>query len=140
MTETKPLFQMLASLVQAIRNCETSGNDSWKIIHANRLRFLVKEWMPAGGGFDAGTEIDLDACKPDRLVFTTSFHHMNDVGMYDGWTDHTVTVSPTFDGISIKVSGRDRRDIKSYIADTFHEALTGRFDQKYQYEQADTKL
>jgi hypothetical protein len=48
---------------------------------------------------------------------------MNDTGYYDGWTEHTVTVTPSFSGINIRVSGRNRNDIKDYIHETFSYAL-----------------
>jgi hypothetical protein len=53
---------------------------------------------------------------------------MNDAGYYDGWTDHIVIVSPSFDGIDIKISGRNRNDIKDYLHDVFHAALTEEVD------------
>jgi hypothetical protein len=89
------------------------------------IESLVKDCLPSGSGFDAGTQFDWDKSKADRLVFNTSYHHMNDGGYYDGWTEHTITVTPSFVGMcDLKVSGRDRRSIKEYIAETFHNALT----------------
>jgi hypothetical protein len=49
---------------------------------------------------------------------------MNDSGYYDGWTEHVVTVTPSFiGGFNIRVSGRNRNDIKGYIAESFHHIL-----------------
>jgi hypothetical protein len=48
---------------------------------------------------------------------------MNGDGYYDGWTDHTVIVTPTFSGIDITVTGRDKNDIKNYIGEVFYDCL-----------------
>jgi hypothetical protein len=141
------LYSELAKAIQARRNCDrnhfftpTEGikshcADCGQIQeHKNHVRAewfdrwtdyidSLMEQMPSGSGFDSGTKINLGASHAEKLVFTTSFHHMNDCGMYDGWTDHTVTVTPSFSGFILRVSGRNRNDIKEYIGDTFHEAL-----------------
>jgi hypothetical protein len=45
---------------------------------------------------------------------------MNDVGYYDGWTEHTVTVTGSLtSGYKMTISGRDRNDIKEYLYETF---------------------
>lgn len=87
------------------------------------ISFLEREFLPSGSGFNNGTKVDLDACTESKLVFTTTFHHMNDGG-YDGWTDHKVTAHATFSGHRVKVTGRNRNDIKDYIGDCFHHHLT----------------
>ena len=113
------LFRSIASACQAWRSCHDSGNVEWESRWTAYLDRIEKECLPSGSGFDAGTTIDREKSGPDRLVFLTSFHHMNDGGCYDGWTDHVVTVAPTFNGPDIRVSGRNRNDIKDYIVDTF---------------------
>jgi len=114
----------LASLVVAIGNCERTGNEEWAHRHAEAIGAID---LPSGSGFDAGTSFDVDAnvaLGGKRLRFDVSFHHMNEDGFYDGWTDHTVTVYPEFDGVRVVVGGRDRNDIKGYIGEVFHEAMT----------------
>lgn len=120
------LYQQLASLLQAIENCRASGNDEWVQRHSDNVAALVKQHMPSGSGFDIGTRLDIEASKHGaRLVFVTSFHHMHDSGMYDGWTDHTVTVMPSLAfGFELRISGRDRAGIKDYIAEVYQTALT----------------
>jgi hypothetical protein len=80
--------------------------------------------LPRGSGFDSGSEFLPEDSKRNRLVFKTSFHHMNDSGMYDGWTEHNVIVTPTFGGFDIRVTGVNRNEIKEYIADMFQECLS----------------
>jgi len=118
------LYQIIASKAQAMRNCEDKGNTEWQARHKQDIFDLVKELLPSGSGFDSGTKIDLDYCTDTKLVFNTSYHHMNDNGMYDGWTEHGIVVTPSFDGFDIKVTGRDRNEIKSVIADYFYTDLS----------------
>jgi hypothetical protein len=119
----RPLCRELSSLLVAAENCRKAGNTEWLDKHEDRIEQLVKE-LPSGSGIDCGTKLVREKCTPHKLVFAVSFHHMNDVGMYDGWTEHVVTVTPSFDGIDIHISGRNRNNIKDYLADTYHDALT----------------
>ena len=119
----------LASLIDAYKRClrdSVERSAHWRDMadtHEATIERLVKDFMPSGSGFDAGTKLDLDLSHAERLVFTTSYHHMNDGGYYDGWTEHTVTVTPGFNGSNIRISGRDRNGIKDYIHSTFGDAL-----------------
>lgn len=120
-----PLVTQLARSFNAYQNCLKSNNTEWRHKHLNTLEQLVREYMPSGAGFDSGTTLDIGASREDKLVFTTSFHHMDDHGSYTRWTEHTVTVRPSlaFDFV-VKVSGRDYRDTKTYIAECFQNALS----------------
>ena len=71
-----------------------------------------------------GRTIDIEKTTEQKLVFDTAFHHMNDHGYYVGWTEHRVTVRPSFYGLDIKVSGWNRNDIKDYIAECFDHVLS----------------
>ena len=123
---TRYLYSELASTVGAMHRCEEQPEQygEWADKHADTISALVHEYMPSGSGFDCGTQLDRVASHAEKLVFRTSYHHMTDVGYYDGWTEHTITVTPAFvSGFNIRVSGRNRNDIKDYIADTFSQAL-----------------
>ena len=118
------LYSELASKVCAMRNCEKTGNAEWRDKHEDSILDLCREYLPSGSGFDAGSHIHFDASHAEKLVFTTSYHHMNEHGYYDGWTEHTVTITPSFiGGFNIRVSGRDRDGIKEYIAESFCHIL-----------------
>lgn len=132
------LYSELASAVQARR---TNINDlatidrgitlprsrdlcvEWRDRWESTIESLVRDHMPSGSGFDSGTTLDMDASHAEKLVFHTSFHHMHDGGYYDGWTEHTITVTPSFQGINLRVGGRNRNNIKDYIHETFSFAL-----------------
>jgi hypothetical protein len=61
----------------------------------------------------------------EKLVFTTNFHHMDDNGSYVEWTGHTIVVRASLTStIEIDVKGRNTNDIKDYLWDVFHHALT----------------
>ena len=88
------------------------------------LEKLVRDKFPSGSGFDSGTKLDIDNAHPNRYTFRVDFHHMNDGGYYDGWTEHMVIVTPDmqFD-FDARVTGRNRNQIKDYIGETFHQLL-----------------
>jgi hypothetical protein len=96
--------------------------------HLHAIEHACKAHMPSGSGFDKGTQFNFDKSTDDKLIFITAFHHMNSNGYYCGWTDHTVIVTPCFGEINIKVTGKNYRDIKEYIADTFLTCLTNIVD------------
>lgn len=120
------VYQAIASALVAIRNCQKSGNVEWEERHGDNIAALVRQHLPSGGGFDAGTTFDLESNlddKRERLTFITSFHHMDSNGSYAGWSEHKVILTPSFSGFHMKVTGRDRNAIKDYIGDTFYNAL-----------------
>jgi hypothetical protein len=124
------LVESLASKVDARLRCIEAGNAEWEVRHKENADKLVRDYLPRGSGFDSGTTLDWDASRSNKIVFRTSFHHMDEHGYYDGWTEHVVTVRPSFIGrFSLKINGRDRNGIKDYIADGFHHALSQEVDQ-----------
>jgi hypothetical protein len=119
------LYSELASTVDACRTCSKNlpRMAEWYGKHKNTILALVDKHMPSGSGFDCGTKIDYDESHAEKLVFTTSFHHMDSNGYYDGWTEHTVVGTPSFSGFKLRISGRNQNDIKEYIHDIFSQAL-----------------
>lgn len=116
------LYQKLASTIAAIENCKRSDNSEWLEKHETTLAELL-ERMPSGSGFDNGTTLD-ESSSFEKLIFNTSFHHMDDNGSYDGWTEHRITVTGSMlYGFTTKVSGPDKRQIKDYIGECFESAL-----------------
>ena len=118
------LAEHIASTAEAIRTCERSGNTEWQETWGAVLRSLARDYLPRGSGIDCGTTIREDLTGAARLVMETEFHHMDEFGCYDGWTQHRITARPTFGpDVSITVSGRDRNGIKDYLAEVFQSAL-----------------
>jgi hypothetical protein len=123
--KTRTVIQALAGSISARSNSYVAGNKDWFEKHSDRAKQLIKDFLPSGGGFDSGCTVDFEASSPETIVIHTSFHHMNDNGFYDGWTEHKITIRPSFiSEIDIKVSGINRNEIKDYIAETFEIALT----------------
>lgn len=127
-----PLYQAIARKIEAMRNCNASGNGEWFTRHHDAIDNLVRDHLPSGSGFDTGTQFD--ACdhvdnRRDRLIFTTAFHHMDESGGYVGSSHHSVIVTPSLSrGFDLRVTGRNRNAIKEYIGDTFHAALSAMVD------------
>lgn len=116
----RPIYELLAQAIQAKGSCNAEWRDIWYL----RIENLM-ETAPSGSGIDSGTKLLITACSDTRLTFGTAFHHMDDNGYYAGWTQHTVVVTATLTGSpSIVVKGRNRNDIKEYLAELFSEWLS----------------
>jgi hypothetical protein len=103
----------------------TEHAHEWADEHAENIRVRVNAYMPSGSGVDNGTWLDLVKSTGQKLVFHAPFHHMDEHGFYDGWTNHTITVRPSLEfDLILKVSGSNRNDINSYLHDLFYECLT----------------
>jgi hypothetical protein len=114
-----PLYQVLAGKVAW---APPAGTD-FVFQRDAEIRRLVDE-LPSGSGWDNGTKIDLAASRAERLVLYGSWHHMNENGYYDGWTDHSIIVTPSLaHGFTLRITGPNRRDIKDYLHETFDFAL-----------------
>ena len=126
----KTLLEVIAGRIAARNNCIASGNAEMRDKHTQYIHDAVNEGMPSGNGFDNGTRIQLNQCRvdmshPDRLVFTTEYHHMNEHGMYDGWSNHTIYVKPCFlsSGFVLTITGSNRGGVKDYIEEVFRNTL-----------------
>jgi hypothetical protein len=116
------LLEAIASTIVAYKNCKKTGSTEWEQKHFKRLTDLAKA-LPSGSGFDSGTTVDVDASSDRCIVLHTSFHHMDEHGFYDGWTEHLIRIISTFSGPDVRISGPDRNEIKDYITDTMLFAL-----------------
>jgi hypothetical protein len=125
----RTLIAAIASTVAARSNCLTGlGNKEWLQRWTDRLENIERELLPRGSGIDSGTIVHLEKSTADRIVFRVPFHCMDPNGFYCGWRDYTVTVTPSFDGFNVRVTGRDYNGLKDYLADLFRETLSRPFD------------
>jgi hypothetical protein len=117
------LYRLIVSTLDAYRHCCDNENHEWSARHWSTLKTL-ESLLPSGSGIDSGTTIDTEKSTSEKLVLNTAYHHMNDAGYYDGWTEHTVTVraSLLFE-LNITISGRNRNDIKDYLHEVFLDTL-----------------
>ena len=137
MMKQTPLYHALTVLFQrqhnlywkaAVDAAESDRHDLMLEQIADEIEHLRKEYLPSGSGFDVGTLIDspegLERGYVQRLVLSTAYHHMDENGSNERWTEHKVIVLPDLaGGIYLKLTGQNYRGIKEYISDTFNAAL-----------------
>ena len=134
MAYVKTLAQHISAELARLARCD-SANPAHSDVMADagaRLASLARNYLPSGSGFDGATQI-ADRSTSAKIVLVTAFHHMNESGMYDGWTEHQVTILPAFDGFDISISGRNRNGIKDYIAEIFDHALRQRLESTFDH-------
>lgn len=125
----KQLIEYCADVQRIMTQEDTRFIDMWTPVLEE-----INARLPSGSGFDCGSEFLPDDSKRNRLVFKTSFHHMDDGGCYDGWTEHQIIVTPMFGGFDIRVTGVNRNEIKEYIGDMFHECMSNYFKTEFNKE------
>ena len=118
-----PLYVVMSRKLLAIDSCVRANNHEWLDRHTEALENLDYH-LPSGGGFDNGSSLDLDRSKPERIVINTAYHHMPEWGMYDGWSHHSVIITPSLAfGAEIRITGKNRNDIKDYMHECFDMAI-----------------
>jgi hypothetical protein len=117
-----PVYRRLATALQAHANARPDGE--WRAEWRKRIDALMST-APSGAGLDNGTKLDWDLSHPECLVFDTAWHHMNDAGMYAGWTEHRIRVKPSLlsPGFELSIRGRNRNGVVEIIHDRFSEWL-----------------
>jgi hypothetical protein len=115
-------IQAIASTIDALKHCLETKNTEWIERHRARLSQLERT-LPSGSGIDCGTKIAIDKSNADRVVLTFSYHHMNEAGFYEGWTEHTAIIRPAFNGLNIRITGSNRNDCKEYFHEVYHHDL-----------------
>lgn len=122
MKSAQLFYSRIANKLVAYDNCLKSNNNEWLARHESDLNELVENYLPSGSGFDNGTKFNWEESNRNKLVFDTAFHHMDENGYYDGWTEHKVIITPDLlFGFNIKITGRNRNDIKEYINQVFSD-------------------
>lgn len=88
----------------------------------DEIKLLMRD-APSGSGIDCGTKLDSSSTHK-KLVFNFSFHHMDEHGFYDGWTNHQAIVTPDLGfGYSLRITGPNPNEIKEYFHDVFSNWL-----------------
>lgn len=118
------LIQKLASKIGSAifhRENDSENSEALFLKFESEAEEIVKNEFPSGSGVDSGTKIDWECTTKNQIVLNADFHHMDDNGYYDDWTEHNVVIKPDWTGINLKVTGKDKRQIKEYLADLFYE-------------------
>jgi len=113
----------LASIIAAYKNCVQANSKEWQEKHKDYIDSECEK-LPSGSGIDSGTQLILEDCTPEKLVFTLDFHNMNENGYYDGWTSFKLIVTPSFSGYNLKITGKDRNQVKDYLYDLFYSLFS----------------
>lgn len=122
----QPLYKQLSSVVTARLNCYNRNPPYFSGFekHGETATQLAKNYLPSGAGIDNGTQINFNRSTGDKLVLECGFHHMDENGMYDKWTDHTIVITPSLmTDFHIHVTGPNKNDIKEHLRQTFDHAL-----------------
>lgn len=92
----------------------------------------LEDLLPSGSGIDSGCTIDREKSGSKKIIISFSYHHMDENGMYCGWTDHDLIVTPNLtDGFDLRITGKNKRQIKEYLYDVFYHAMNEPIDPVY---------
>jgi len=115
------LISRIYRTLQAENNCKIANNSEWQKNHSYHLDELEK-LLPSGSGIDSGCKIDR-TFKNNQVKIFCDFHNMDENGYYCGWSRFIVVCKPEFDGIDIKITGKDKYFVKDYLYDLFDTVL-----------------
>lgn len=116
-------LKQLASCIDARHRNQKLGREDWVNQFDEKIQELIK-CLPSGSGFDAGTKLNLSDSKAEKIVFETKFHHLNERGFYEGWTSHSIIITPSLQfGYKMRITGPNKHDIKEYIREVFDNLL-----------------
>jgi hypothetical protein len=122
------VYEVLARIVEARLRSIDLNQHEWVAKHEQELRKIVHKYLPSGGGYDTGCEIDLDRSRENLLVIKTSFHFMNDVGYYTHWQNYILECTPSLiHGFVMKVKFANHKPVNEsdleFIGDNLYDAL-----------------
>ena len=85
----------------------------------------IEDQLPSGSGFDSGTKVVWEESSRNKVVLETSYHHMNENGLYTHWTDHRITITPDLPyGFRLDITGGgDDCLFDEYLEETFYYTL-----------------
>lgn len=123
------LIEEFAYEIHALKFYQNMPDKKDELRRAEARLNELEDKLPSGSGFDNGPDnastIDREKSTHRRIVIHTQFHHMDENGFYDGWTEHTIVVKPVFIGrINLRISGPNRKNIKEHIHNVFYDCLT----------------
>jgi len=122
------VYQKIAGLLKAIKNCEKSNNNEWFIKHSERLEFIIDNYLPVGSGFDGQCFLQ-DSSNPEKLIFNHNYHCMDEHGFYDGWINLDFIITPSLQhGFNLRInyhgySGK-YKTLNDYFYDLWDNFLT----------------
>jgi hypothetical protein len=116
------VYQKLAREIDRRIRGNKKGHANWAESAKLEIEKVMRE-MPSGSGIDCGTKL-YPGSTGEKIVLLVEYHHMNENGYYDGRTYHNIIVKPSLQfGFSLRVTGRDKNQIKDYLAEVYDSAL-----------------
>lgn len=117
------VIEQLAQTIQAYKVCKSRNNEEWADKHESTIVSIMND-LPSGSGIDQGTKIDIEHSTLDKVILLVPFHHMDENGYYDGWTEHKIIITPSFiGGFDLRITGINKNNIKDYLSDIYSFAL-----------------
>ena len=123
------LYREIASAYAHMIGAENVNNVYWHQRASDRLQRAIDE-LPSGSGIDSGFELDLLKTNKDKIVISFGFHHMNQDGYYTEWSHHTMVITPDWSGCDIRITGKNRNNIKDYLYEILGYALNDEYMSK----------
>jgi hypothetical protein len=119
MYTTRDFYSQLAGYIAWYK----TAHADFKELALDKIDKLAEEF-PHGSGFNNGCSIDLEKSNGEKIVIKTAFHHMDENGYYDGWTEHEVVITSSLRyGFNVRVTGKNKNDIKEYIRHVFNNIV-----------------
>jgi hypothetical protein len=120
----RPLYAELVSTYQALENCQKCANTEWADKHQTTIDWL-EDLLPSGSGVDNGVKVEM--VEDHKIIMSFGFHHMDENGFYDGWTDHKLILRPSLTReVDLTITGPDRNYLKEYLYDLFYHVMTSK--------------
>jgi hypothetical protein len=124
------VISRISGHLSGVSGAAASECAEWVARHESALAWIERNLLPYGGSIQPQCTVMTGESSPERVVIDVPWHHMNEHGGYDGWTSYRVIVTPSLlHGISIRITGRDRDDVKGYLLDIFGTTLLAPFPE-----------
>ena len=114
--------------IECLSNNRQTFGDAIEM-NKNNIESLIKEHFPSGSGFDSGVKLNYNESNPDKLVFDSAFHNMDENGFYDGWDHFKIIITPSLRygfNLRLKSVGKWNRKYafnRDYIMEVFNELI-----------------
>jgi len=125
-------YQKLAVAFNAYKNCVKSHNVIWEEKWQDVIDSIIYT-LPHGSGIDVETRLNHKKSSSKRIVLEASYHCMDENGYYGEWIDFSIILTPDWDGVNIRISGRfdsKNQHTKEYLSEIYYET----FSEEYKEE------
>lgn len=109
-------YKVCQGLSELLAHYSKTNNTHDEIALECIIKKFAHDYLPRGSGINLGTNIVLRESSTNKFVFTLAWEHMIN-GFYVGWTNHVLTVTPTFmdEVVDIKFESEDYYELVEAI-------------------------